>query len=113
MTEAAIHRLELREQTPECVRGRLAGEIDSSNSPLLLGQLLDAAKGRRLLLDLSDLEHLDSSGMAMLHAVSRQTRLELIVAPKSIVARALSIIEFHRLVPIHNSVPTPPWDSGA
>jgi anti-anti-sigma factor len=98
-----MHQLELEERAPDIVAARLTGEIDRSNAPEVCERLLDAARGRRLLLDLSDLEHLDSSGMAMLHTLSEHSGLELIVSPTSIVAKAIAIVEIDQLVPVHHA----------
>jgi anti-anti-sigma factor len=102
---APLHQLEVQERPGDIVLARLGGEIDRSNAPELCERLLQAARGRLLLLDLTDLEHLDSSGMGMLHALSEHSRLELIVSPTSIVARAIAIVEFDQLAPVHQTPP--------
>jgi anti-anti-sigma factor len=96
---AEIYGLQLQ-TAGETVTARLSGEVDSSNATAVQTRLLDRARGRRLLLDLSALEYFDSSGMAMLKTLSRQTQLELIVAPDSIVARALDIVGLSGTIPI-------------
>jgi anti-anti-sigma factor len=100
-----LHQLELQERAPDIVLARLGGEIDRSNVSEVRGRLLQVAGGKRLLLDLTNLEHLDSSGMAMLHTLSEQSRLELILSPTSIVARAIAIVELDQLVPVHYEPP--------
>jgi len=74
------------------------GEIDLSNAPGLLGELTAAVpnSARGLLLDLTALEFLDSSGVHMLYDVAerlatRQQRFAVVLEPGAPPRRAIEL----------------------
>jgi len=80
------------------VIARVAGEIDLSNATSLQTELAasvsNAARG--LVIDLSELEFLDSSGVHMLYDIAdrlatRQQRLAVVIAPEAPPRRALEL----------------------
>ncbi len=83
---------------------RLTGEIDESNAPTIGRMLRERVLGRRLVVDLSDTRYLDSAGIAMLESLRKAADLGLVVAPGSIVGRALTVTGFDLLVPMAGSV---------
>jgi anti-anti-sigma factor len=77
---------------------KLCGELDIASAPDLREQLLvmlDRHQPRRLVLDLSDLEFMDSSGTAVLVNTERRARMLgctfALVAPQAAVTRVLRI----------------------
>jgi anti-sigma B factor antagonist len=86
------------------VVARLTGEVDSSNASAAERALRGDTAGDVLVLDLRDVEYLDSAGIAMLDALRRATRLCLVLTDQSITARALAIAGFDQLVPVFPSV---------
>lgn len=92
----------------EVVVARLTGELDLSGAETtgerIAGAVPSAARG--LVVDMSALEFIDSSGVAMLFGLARRVgsrRQELrVVAPVGKpVARVLEIVEFDRAAPVH------------
>jgi anti-anti-sigma factor len=76
----------------------IKGEIDLSNAPQLQGELTAAVPNtaRGLLLDLTELEFLDSSGVHMLYDVAdrlatRQQRLAVVIEPDAPPRRAIEL----------------------
>src|SRR5205823_5924749 len=89
----AIYDLHIDDRS-DVVIARLTGEIDQSNAAVVGQTLRDRAHGRPLVLDLSAAYYLDSAGIAMLDVLRRTTNLSLVLAPESIVTRALTITGF-------------------
>lgn len=92
----------------EVVVARLTGELDISGAETTGERLGEAvpSSARGLVVDLSALEFIDSSGVAMLFGLARRVgsrRQELrVVAPAGKpVARVLEIVEFDRAAPVH------------
>lgn len=92
----------------EVVVARLTGELDISGAETtgerIAGAVPSSARG--LVIDMSALEFIDSSGVAMLFGLARRIgsrRQELrVVAPAGKpVARVLEIVEFDRAAPVH------------
>lgn len=92
----------------EVVVARLTGELDISGAETtgerIAGAVPSSARG--LVVDMSALEFIDSSGVAMLFGLARRIgsrRQELrVVAPAGKpVARVLEIVEFDRAAPVH------------
>jgi anti-sigma B factor antagonist len=86
---------------------KLGGELDIASAPHLREQLLvilDRHRPRRLILDLSELEFIDSSGTAVLVNTDRRARMLdctfALVAPQAAVSRVLRIsgLDQHFLV---------------
>jgi anti-anti-sigma factor len=95
----------------DVVLARLRGEVDLSNAALVKEQLLDAVPNTAtaLVLDLSDTEYLDSSGIRVIFELagrlaSRGQKLELVVPDPSVIKRVLVLTEVEQVVPISDSV---------
>ncbi len=103
---------ELRfEPLGDVLLARVRGEVDLSNAPLVREQLLDAIPNtaKALVLDLSDTDYLDSSGVRLIFELAerlgrRGQELELVVPDASAVMRVLVLTEVHRVVPMATSV---------
>jgi anti-anti-sigma factor len=103
---------ELRfESLGDVVLAYVKGEVDLSNAPLVKRELLEAVPNTAsaLVLDLSDTEHLDSSGVQLIFELaerlgSRGQKLNLVVPEDSIVRRILVLTEVHQAVPLFTSV---------
>jgi anti-anti-sigma factor len=89
------------------VRAWVDGELDLSNTREIAGQLIaqvpNAAHG--LLLDLSELDYLDSTGIQMLFELverlyNRQQKLVVVVPPESPLQRVLRVVAIGETVPV-------------
>jgi anti-sigma B factor antagonist len=94
-----------------CLIAQICGELDISTAPDLREQLLAILNRQttsRLILDLSKLEFIDSSGVAVLINTERRARLLggsiALVAPQRPVSRVLQICGVDRCLPIFNDV---------
>jgi anti-anti-sigma factor len=95
------------EQRGEVVVARVTGELDVSRAPRMGDEILDAVPTSAvgLVVDFSDLEFIDSSGIAMMFGLARKLsarRQELrVVSPRGEpVARVLEIVDFERAAPM-------------
>jgi anti-sigma B factor antagonist len=95
------------EERGDVVVARMTGELDISGAPHAGERIADAVptSARGLVVDMSELDFIDSSGVAMLFGLVRRLssrRQELrVVAPQGRpVARVLEIVEFERAAPI-------------
>jgi anti-sigma B factor antagonist len=91
----------------EVVIAHVTGELDIAGAPHAGERIAEAVptSARGLVVDMSELDFIDSSGVAMLFGLVRRLssrRQELrVVAPKGKpVARVLEIVEFERAAPI-------------
>jgi len=95
-----------------CAIVQICGELDIATAPDLREQLLailgDRRTPSRLILDLSKLEFMDSSGVAVLINTERRARLLgsslALVAPQRPVARILQICGVDRCFPVFDDV---------
>jgi anti-anti-sigma factor len=99
------------EERGDVVIARLTGELDIAEAPGMGDRIHDAVptSARGLVVDLSGLDFIDSSGIAMLFGLARKLgsrRQELRVAARSggPVARVLQIVEFDRAAPVHETL---------
>jgi anti-sigma B factor antagonist len=99
------------EERGEVVVAHVTGELDLAGAPQTGERIAEAVptSARGLVVDMSTLEFIDSSGVAMLFGLVRRLssrRQELrVVAPKGRpVARVLEIVEFERAAPIRADV---------
>jgi len=105
-----LGKVKMREEKGVLV-ARVAGELDLSNSPAT-GKAIEAAlpaASRALVVDLTPLTFLDSSGVAMLFRLVRRLgdhRQQLhVVAPEGqAVGRVLEIVDFGRAAPVHSAL---------
>jgi anti-sigma B factor antagonist len=102
--------LEIEEQG-EVVIAHVTGELDIAGAPHTGERIAEAVptSARGLVVDMSTLEFIDSSGVAKLFGLVRRLssrRQELrVVAPRGRpVARVLEIVEFERAAPIRSDV---------
>jgi anti-anti-sigma factor len=98
-------------QGDDVVVVRLTGELDISGADPTGQRIADAvpSSARGLVVDMSELDFIDSSGVSMLFGLARRVgsrRQELrVVAPAGKpVARVLDIVEFDRAAPVHRDV---------
>jgi anti-anti-sigma factor len=88
----------------------LAGEVDATNSDELHGVLESVVRERPrlLLVDLSGLSFMDSTGLRMLlranRALDREGGVLGLVAPQGSVARVLQLTKADQLIPVYDSV---------
>jgi anti-anti-sigma factor len=90
----------------------MSGEIDLSNAEQLGLQVADAAPGdaRGVVLDLSEVEYLDSYGIFVIHGLrqrladQRQT-LALVVPPDGVIRRAIELVGLAEVIPIEEQLP--------
>jgi anti-sigma B factor antagonist len=99
------------EQRGEVVVAHVTGELDLAGAPNTGERIAEAVptSARGLVIDMSSLEFIDSSGVAMLFGLVRRLssrRQELrVVAPRGRpVARVLEIVEFERAAPVRSDV---------
>lgn len=99
------------EQHGDTVVARVSGELDIAGAPGTGDRIADAVptSARALVIDMTPLEFIDSSGLAMLFGLARRLtsrRQELrVVAPAgTAVKRVLEIVEFDRAAPIHDDL---------
>ena len=99
------------EQRDDVVVARLTGELDISVAETTGQKIAQAvpSSARGVVVDMSGLEFMDSSGVSMLFALARQVgshRQQLVVvAPTGRpVARVLQIVEFSRAAPVREDV---------
>jgi anti-anti-sigma factor len=92
----------------DVVVARLTGELDISGADSTGQRIAEAvpSSARGVVVDMSQLDFIDSSGVSMLFALARRVgsrRQELrVVAPAGRpVARVLDIVEFGRAAPVH------------
>jgi anti-anti-sigma factor len=109
LTEELIG-VEIEEQG-EVVVARLSGELDISVAETTGRRIVDAvpSSARGVVVDMSGLDFMDSSGVSMLFSLARQVgshRQQLrVVAPSGRpVARVLDIVEFGRAAPVHQDL---------
>jgi anti-sigma B factor antagonist len=96
------------EERDDIVVARLTGELDlaaAERTGRRIGEAVPSS-ARGVVVDMSELEFMDSSGVSMLFSLARRVgshRQELrVVAPAGKpVARVLQIVEFDRAAPVH------------
>jgi anti-anti-sigma factor len=88
----------------------LAGEIDATNSEELHSVLDSVVKEhpRLMLVELSGLSFMDSTGLRMLlranRGLDREGGVVALVAPQGSVARVLQLTKADQLIPVYDSV---------
>jgi anti-anti-sigma factor len=99
------------EERGEVVIARVTGELDIAGASGL-GERIDGAvpsSARALVVDFSELDFIDSSGIAMLFGLarklgSRRQQLRVVARSGRPVARVLGIVEFNRAAPVHETL---------
>jgi len=99
------------EHRGEIVVAHLAGELDLAGAPRAGEEIEEAvpSSARGLVVDFSELDFIDSSGIAMLFNLARRLggrrqQLRVVAEPGKPVARVLDIVEFERAAPLHSNV---------
>lgn len=99
------------EDQGDVVIARLTGELDIAGAPKTGERIGEAVpnSARGLVVDMSELEFIDSSGVAMLFGLvrrlsSRRQELRVVAPDGRPVARVLEIVEFSRAAPIRADV---------
>lgn len=93
------------------VVAQVSGELDLANSPAT-GDAIEAnlaASARALVVDLTELTFLDSSGVAMLFRLVRRLgdhrqQLHVVAPGGEAVGRVLEIVEFEYAAPVHSEL---------
>jgi anti-anti-sigma factor len=95
----------------DVVVARLSGELDISVAERTGKKIAEAvpSSARGLVVDMSGLEFMDSSGVSMLFSLARQVgshrqQLRVVAPPGRPVSRVLQIVEFERAAPIDADV---------
>jgi anti-anti-sigma factor len=99
------------EERGDVVVASLTGELDIAGAGRTGERIIEAVPTSAvgLVVDLTELEFMDSSGIAMLFALarnlgSRRQRLSVAAPPGGPVLRVLEIVEFERAAPVHPDV---------
>ena len=93
------------------VVARVAGELDLAAAPTM-GDSIAAAtptSARALIVDFTELEFIDSSGVSMLFSLarrlgSRRQELRVVAPPGRTVVRVLEIVQLDRAAPLHSDL---------
>lgn len=101
----------IQDAPPDCTIAQICGELDISTAPDVRERLLAILNRKtvsRLVLDLSKLEFMDSSGVAVLVNTERRARLlgrsMVLVAPQRPVLRVLQVCGMENYFPIFNDI---------
>jgi anti-anti-sigma factor len=103
--------VEIEQRDDDVVVARLTGELDISVAEATGRKIADSvpSSARGVVIDMSGLEFMDSSGVSMLFALARQVgshrqQLRVVAPPGRPVARVLQIVEFDRAAPVDEDV---------
>ena len=103
--------VEIEQRDDGVVVARLIGELDISAAGRTGKKIAEAvpSSARGLVVDMSGLEFMDSSGVSMLFSLARQVgshrqQLRVVAPPGRPVSRVLQIVEFERAAPIDADV---------
>jgi anti-sigma B factor antagonist len=99
------------EERDELVVARITGELDISVAPRMGEEIADAVPNAAmaLVMDFSDLQFIDSSGVAMLFSLvrklgSRRQELRVVAPEGEPVSRVLEIVDFGKAAPLHSDL---------
>ena len=102
-------RIEQRDD--DVVVARLTGELDISVAEKTGRQIAEAvpSSARGVVVDMGELEFMDSSGVSMLFSLARQVgshrqQLRVVAPPGRPVSRVLQIVEFVRAAPVDDDL---------
>lgn len=103
--------VEIEQRDDDVVVARLTGELDISVADATGRKIANSvpSSARGLVVDMSGLEFMDSSGVSMLFALARQVgshrqQLRVVAPPGRPVSRVLQIVEFDRAAPVDDDV---------
>jgi anti-anti-sigma factor len=99
------------EERGDIVIARATGELDIAGAAGTGERIQEAVptSARALVVDFSELDFIDSSGVAMLFGLarrlgSRRQELRVVARDGGPVARVLQIVEFDRAAPVHETL---------
>jgi anti-anti-sigma factor len=99
------------EERDDVILARVYGELDIAGAGRIGSEIGEAvpASARGVVVDLTGLEFIDSSGVSMLFRLARRVSarrqsLAVVSSPRGPVARVLEIVEFENAAPIEDSV---------
>lgn len=99
------------EERGDVVVARVTGELDIAGASRTGERIAQAVptSALGLVVDFTELEFIDSSGVAMLFGLARtlggrRQRLRVVAPPGGPVARVLDIVEFDRAAPVHRDL---------
>jgi anti-sigma B factor antagonist len=99
------------EERDDVILARVSGELDLAGARRTGEAIAEAVptSASGLVVDFTQLDFIDSSGVAMLfdlvrRLTGRRQQLRLVTPGGSPVARVLDIVEFERAAPVHDSV---------
>ena len=97
----------------DVVVARVTGELDLSNAPKTGDDIAAGVSNtaQALVVDFSELDFLDSSGVSMLFGLARtlsgrRQQLHIVAPGGAAVARVLEIVQFDRAAPMHTTLET-------
>ncbi len=103
----------------DVVLARLTGELDVAGANRTGERIAEAVptSATGLVVDLTDLEFIDSSGVSMLFGLarrlgSRRQQIRVAAPPRGPVSRVLEIVDFDRAAPVRPDVETAVADLG-
>jgi anti-sigma B factor antagonist len=99
------------EERGDVVVARLSGELDIAGAPGMGDRIEEAVptSARALVVDFTTLDFIDSSGIAMLFALtrklgSRRQQVRVVARSGKPVSRVLQIVEFDQAAPVHETL---------
>jgi anti-sigma B factor antagonist len=105
--------VDIQEREGDVVVARLTGELDIAVAQAVGSRIAAGvpSSARGLVVDMTALDFIDSSGVSMLFGLARQVgqhrqRLHLVAPEGRAVARVLEIVEFGRAAPVYRDVDT-------
>jgi anti-anti-sigma factor len=84
-------------QTDRCSVARLIGEVDASNAASIDEELRAIAAAARnvFVVDLNELEYIDSAGIAALERLSNETNCRIVIGEGATTYQTLTIVRFN------------------
>ena len=99
--------VELEHNDHACI-ARLHGEVDLANASDVEHQLERATdaddQSEMLVIDLTEVEYIDSSGFGMLERLARRVPVRVVIPPGAVVERAFAVTGLDRVLPAFSSV---------
>jgi anti-sigma B factor antagonist len=105
MSDSPLLTVTTDSSEPELSLMSVAGEIDMLSAPELTRHLDEMiARGVPVVVDLSAVSFIDSSGLSELHRASDTGRVVLVVEPAAKIARVVALSGFAERVPVCGDV---------
>lgn len=98
-----------REDLPGTALVRVCGEVDLSNAAALEERILAlTASARAVLVDLTEVEYIDSAGVGLLQrtalaVLSRRGQVGFVAPPSSAAGRVVALAALDQVLPVHAS----------